>query len=70
MPMGRALALSTFLLVAPEDQGACRIACDETWATELASCDALRSTGGPDAVDECNDGANDRHQDCIDACND
>jgi hypothetical protein len=72
MPFARAvvLALSTVVLADLDEQPACRAACDQRWAAELESCQRLGGQGNPGAVSECQDGANNRHQDCIDDCND
>ena len=65
------LAMSTVLLADIDDQPACRQRCDDAWSADLTTCEGLREPGRPpNAVDECRDDANQRHQDCIDDCND
>ena len=59
------LLFSTFVLVDPDEQPACRERCEEVYGTELAHCADLRF-----GKDECRSAAEDRHQECIDRCND
>jgi hypothetical protein len=59
-------ALSALLFADPDSQPACRQGCEEAYEEELVAC--KQQTRQP--VDECQDAAEDRHQDCIDRCND
>jgi hypothetical protein len=52
-------------LVDADLQPECRARCEEAYAAERAACEG-RSFG----ADECLDAADDRHQECIDRCND
>ncbi len=61
------LALSVALPAGAEDQPACRQRCDAARAADLAACGELPSQN---EADLCRDDANERHQDCIDRCND
>jgi hypothetical protein len=69
MPLLQAffLALSVVLAADADDQPACRERCDAAWSADRAACEDLPS---PNAADECRDDADERHQDCIDRCND
>lgn len=58
------LALASFPAVDADEQPACRARCQEVYAEELAACE---QSARPDL---CQDEANDRHQECIDRCND
>jgi hypothetical protein len=62
--LGLWLALASFPAVDSDLQPACRQQCEEIYAQELAACE--RS----ERADVCQDEANDRHQECIDRCND
>jgi hypothetical protein len=59
------LALSTFPAVDADQQPACRERCQVAYAEELAACEQAQR-----GVDMCRDEARDRHQECIDRCND
>jgi len=59
------LALSSFPAVDAELQPACRERCQQVYAEELAACEQAER-----GVDMCRDAAQDRHQECIDRCND
>jgi hypothetical protein len=61
------LAFSLFPLADPDEQPACREGCEEARAAELAACGRESSQRGADA---CREAAQDRHQECIDRCND
>jgi hypothetical protein len=52
-------------LVDPDLQPACRERCDEVWAADRSACESQRF-----GADECRGAADDRHQECIDRCND
>ena len=59
------LVFASFELGDPDQQPACRDRCDEVYAAELNACGS-QSFG----ADECRGVAEDRHQECIDRCND
>ena len=59
------LLFSTFVLVDPDLQPACRERCEEVYGAELEACAGQRF-----GADECRSAAEDRHQECIDRCND
>ena len=59
------LVLASFPLGDSDLQPACRDRCDEVYAAELNACSSERF-----GADECRGAAEDRHQDCIDNCND
>jgi hypothetical protein len=59
------LLFSSFVLVDPDLQPACRERCEEVYSAELENCADLRF-----GKDECRSEAEDRHQECIDRCND
>ena len=59
------LLFSSVALVDPDQQPACRERCNEVYAAELNAC-----ASGRFGADECRDAAEDRHQECIDRCND
>jgi hypothetical protein len=51
-------------------QPRCREVCDSTYASDLAACEDQEAAGAePRLVDQCRDSAEERHQDCIDQCN-
>ena len=52
-------------LVDVDQQPACRARCDEVYAGEYQAC-----ADQGYQVDECRSAADDRHQECIDRCND
>ena len=58
------LAASSTPLVDPVEQPACREQCQAIYARELAACEQTPR------ADMCRDEAADRHQECIDRCND
>ncbi len=58
-------AFSGFPAVDAELQPACRERCQQVYAEELAACEQAQR-----GVDMCRDEARDRHQECIDRCND
>ena len=59
------LALSGFPAVDADEQPVCRERCQQVYAQELAACEQAQR-----GADMCRDGAEDRHQECIDRCND
>jgi len=61
-----ALAASAFPAVDADRQPECRERCEEAYAQALAACDRL-----PEGMqaDQCRDGADERHQECTDRCN-
>ena len=59
------LATSSFPAVDAELQPACRERCQQEYAAELAACEQVQR-----GADMCRDEARDRHQECIDRCND
>ena len=59
------LAFASVTLVDADQQPACRERCDEAYSAELRAC-ADQGFG----ADECRGAAEDRHQECIDNCND
>jgi hypothetical protein len=60
------VAFGAVLLAEPDLQPACRQGCDAEYEAELAACEGQSRQ----PVDECQDAAQDRHQECIDRCND
>ena len=56
------LASASFLAVDADEQPLCRERCEQAYAEELAACEQQ--------ADECREAAQDRHQECIDRCND
>ena len=58
------LATSSFPAVDAELQPACRERCQQEYAAELAACEQAQRG------DMCRDEAQERHQECIDRCND
>ena len=64
LALGVWLLFASFPLGDSDQQPACRERCDEVYAAERAAC------GSGFGADECRDGAEDRHQECIDGCND
>jgi hypothetical protein len=59
------LALASFPAVDAELQPACRERCQQIYAEELAACEQTER-----GADVCRDEARDRHQECVDRCND
>lgn len=59
------LAFASITLVDADQQPACRERCDEVYAAQLQACDSQQF-----GADECRSAADDRHQECIDDCND
>jgi hypothetical protein len=59
-------AFSALLWADPELQPACRQSCEEAYEAEVVAC--KQQSRQP--ADECMDAAQDRHQECIDRCND
>jgi hypothetical protein len=60
------LAFSALLMADPDAQPVCREHCEDAYSAELAAC----KEQSRQPVDECMDEAQDRHQECIDRCND
>lgn len=58
-------ALAAMFYADPELQPECRRACEAQYQADLAAC--REQTRQP--YDECQDAADDRHQDCLDRCN-
>ena len=58
------LVFASVPLVDAEEQPECRARCEQVYAAERNAC------GEGYGADECRDGADDRHQECIDRCND
>jgi hypothetical protein len=61
------LAFSALLLADLDEQPVCRERCEQAYGAELAACDREPSDR---RADECREAAQDRHQECIDRCND
>jgi hypothetical protein len=59
------LLFSSVVLADPDLQPACRERCEEVYGAELQACANDRF-----GADECRSAAEDRHQECIDRCND
>ena len=59
-------ALAALFWADPDQQPACRQACAQRYEADLVAC--REQTRKP--TDVCQDEAQDRHQECIDRCND
>jgi len=62
-----ALAVSAFPLGDIDSQPACRERCEQAYREESAACEQAPTRRQADA---CQEAAQDRHQECIDRCND
>jgi hypothetical protein len=61
------LFCSSFVLADLDQQPVCREGCEQAYAAELAACQREPSQR---QIDACREAAADRHQECIDGCND
>ena len=61
------LAFASFPAADVDRQPECRERCQQAYAQEVAACEQAQNER---RADQCREAAQDRHQECIDRCND